>query len=60
MGVIFFWVIDESEGQTKTGRLLELAARSAAFLVRVSTLPLMRPLRKVALELIEVVEGAAA
>lgn len=58
MGVIFFWVIDESPEQASTTRLLELAAKSAAFLVRVSTLPLMRPLRKVALELIEVVQGA--
>src|SRR5438477_9168872 len=57
MGVIFFWVIDESPNQTRTARLLELASKSVAFLIRVSTLPLMRPLRKTALELIEIVEG---
>jgi AcrR family transcriptional regulator len=57
MGVIFFWVIDESTDQARTTRLLELAPKSAAFLVRVSTLPLMRPLRKTALQLIEIVEG---
>jgi len=27
MGVIFFWVIDESPAQARTGRLLELAAK---------------------------------
>jgi AcrR family transcriptional regulator len=57
MGVIFFWVIDESAEQARTARLLELATKSVAFLVRVSALPLMRPLRKTALQLIELVEG---
>ena len=57
MGVIFFWVIDESPHQARTGRLLELASRSVATLIRLSALPLMRPLRKVALQLIEIVKG---
>jgi AcrR family transcriptional regulator len=56
MGVIFFWVIDESQDQARTARLLDLAARSVATLIRVSALPLMRPLRKTALQLIEVVK----
>ena len=57
MGVIFFWVIDESADQARTARLLELASKSVATLIRVSGLPLMRPLRKTALELIQVVKG---
>ena len=57
MGVIFFWVIDESPGQMRTARLLELAAKSVTSLIRLSGLPLMRPVRKAALQLIEVVEG---
>ena len=57
MGVIFFWVIDESPDQTRTTRLLELASKSVATLVRLSGLPLMRPVRKAALQLIEVVKG---
>jgi AcrR family transcriptional regulator len=57
MGVIFFWVIDESPAQARTGRLLELATKSVAFLIKASALPLMRPLRKAALEMIEVVAG---
>src|SRR5216684_7942550 len=48
MGVIFFWVIDESPDQARTARLLDLAAKSVATLIRVSALPLMRPLRKAA------------
>jgi hypothetical protein len=55
--VIFFWVIDESPDQARTTRLLELATKSVVFLIRASTLPLMRPLRKTALQLIEIVEG---
>jgi AcrR family transcriptional regulator len=59
MGVIFFWVIDDSPEQTRTARLLALAAKSATSLIRVSGLPLMRPLRKTALQLIALVEGGA-
>jgi AcrR family transcriptional regulator len=59
MGVIFFWVIDESPGQARSKRLLTLGAKSVTSLIRVSALPLMRPVRKTALELIEIVKGAA-
>src|SRR5262249_52987588 len=57
MGVIFFWLIDESPHQTRTSRLLELGAKSVASLIRVSALPFMRPLRKAALQVIEIVKG---
>lgn len=57
MGVMFFWVIDESPQQARTARLLGLAAKSVTSLIRLSALPLMRPMRKAALQLIEVVEG---
>jgi len=57
MGVIFFWVIDESPDQARTSRLLDLSAKSVTALIRVSGLPLMRPVRKAALELIEIVKG---
>jgi AcrR family transcriptional regulator len=57
MGVIFFWVIDESPDQIRTTRLLELASKGIVTLIRLSALPLMRPLRKTVLELIEIVRG---
>ena len=57
MGVIFFWVIDESPQQTRTTRLLDVAVKSACSLIRVSALPFLRPLRKTALQLIEIVKG---
>ena len=57
MGVIFFWVLDDSPDQARTARLLELAVKSVTSLIRLSALPLMRPLRKSALQLIQLVEG---
>ena len=57
MGVIFFWVIDESPHQARTEKLLQLASKSVATLIRLSALPLMRPVRKTALQLIEIVKG---
>ena len=58
MGVIFFWVIDESREQARSNRLLDLAAKGVTSLIRVSALPLMRPVRKASLELVEIVKGA--
>ena len=57
MGVIFYWVTDESTAQERTGRLLNLAAKVAANLIRLAGLPLMRPARKTAVELIALVES---
>src|ERR1700678_3994632 len=54
MGVIFFWVVDDSPAQARAMRLLDLGSRIAATLLRLSTLPLTRPLRKTALELIRI------
>jgi AcrR family transcriptional regulator len=60
MGVIYFWVIDESPRQANSDRLLAIAAKSVAILIRISTLPLMRPLRKAALEVVQLVKGASS
>jgi len=60
MGVIFFWLIDDSPEQTRTARLLELAPKAVASLIRLSALPLMRPVRRTALQLIEIVKGGEA
>jgi hypothetical protein len=58
--VIFFWVIDDSPEQARTGLLLQVAAKSVTSLIKVSALPLMRPLRKTALQLIAIVNGDEA
>ena len=57
MGIILFWVTDDSPGQARTEKLLPLACKVVASLVRLSSLPLMRPLRKPVLEVIEIVVG---
>lgn len=57
MGVILFWVTDDSARQERTERLLPLACKIVASLVRFSSLPLMRPLRKPILQLVEIVVG---
>ena len=57
MGVIYFWVTDDSRGQQRTARLLNLGASIVATLLRIAGLPLTRPLRKVAIELIDTVKG---
>jgi AcrR family transcriptional regulator len=57
MGVILFWVTDDSAGQKRTQKLLPLACRVVSTLVRLSSLPLMRPLRRPILEIVEIVVG---
>jgi AcrR family transcriptional regulator len=58
MGVIYFWISDDSRGQQRTSRLLALGAKIIATLLRIAGLPLTRPVRKVAIELIETVKDA--
>lgn len=58
MGVIFFWVVDDSPQQARSGKLLNVATKTVAALVRLSSLPLMRPVRRTALEIVEIVVGA--
>jgi AcrR family transcriptional regulator len=57
MGIIFFWVTDESPKQARTARLLDLSTKIVTALIRWAALPLARPLRKPVLELIEIVKG---
>ena len=57
MGIILFWVTDDSAAQARTAQLLKLAVRIVARLVQMSALPFMRPVRKTVVELIEIVKG---
>ena len=56
MGVIFFWVTDESPAQSRALRMLDLGAKIVASLIRLAGLPLTRPMQKAAIELIELVK----
>jgi hypothetical protein len=57
MSVLLFWVTDDSPRQDRTERLLDVGSRIAAGLIHISGLPFMRPLRKTALELIEIIKS---
>jgi hypothetical protein len=60
MGAIYFWVIDESPKQVNSERLLAIATRSITALIRISALPLMRPVRKAVLQAFQIVKGTAS
>jgi AcrR family transcriptional regulator len=60
MGLILFWVVDDSPEQGRTRSLLKLSSKAAVSLIRLSGLPLMRGVRRTAVQLIEVAKGGEA
>ncbi|HEY6349644.1 MAG TPA: TetR family transcriptional regulator [Candidatus Angelobacter sp.] len=55
MGLILFWIYDRSPSQARTQRLMEKSLGLLITLIRLAGLPLMRPLRRTVLELLETV-----
>jgi AcrR family transcriptional regulator len=55
MAIILFWLYDRSPHQERTHKLMEKSLGLLVNLLRVSALPLMKPLRKTMLELVEAV-----
>ena len=53
MALIMFWLYDRSPNQERTRRLMEKSLGLLVNLLRISALPLMKPLRKTVLELAE-------
>jgi AcrR family transcriptional regulator len=53
MALILFWIYDRSPHQQRTQRLMEKSLGLVVTLIRLSSLPLMRPLRRTVLELME-------
>jgi len=53
MALIMFWLYDRSPGQQRTEKLIEKSLGLLVNLLRISSLPLMKPLRKAALDLVE-------
>ncbi len=53
MALIMFWLYDRSPNQERTQRLMEKSLGLLVNLLRLSALPLMKPLRKAVLELVE-------
>jgi AcrR family transcriptional regulator len=56
MGVILFWIFDESPGQMRTQKLLDGTLDIVVRLVRISSLPLMGPLRKRLLSVVRAIQ----
>jgi len=57
MGLLLFWVYDSSPAQTRTKQLFEKSLSIVVNLIKFSSLPLMRPVRKLATDLFEIVYG---
>jgi AcrR family transcriptional regulator len=57
MGLILFWIYDRSEGQVKTRGLLDKSLRVVVRLIKLSGLPLMRPLRRMVIDLMNAAIG---
>jgi len=55
MGIILFWLYDRSPRQQRTSQLMEKSLGLIIGLLRLSSLPLMKPLRKSMLDLVETV-----
>ena len=55
MGLLLFWVYDPSPGQAKTYQLFEKSLSTIVRLVQFSSLPLLRPVRRLVIDLFEVV-----
>jgi AcrR family transcriptional regulator len=53
MALIMFWLYDRSPNQEKNQKLMDKSLGLLVNLLRVSSLPLMRPLRKTVLELVD-------
>jgi AcrR family transcriptional regulator len=59
MGVILFWVYDSSPGQRRTDVLLEKTLKMMVLTLRLAGLPFLRPMHRLAAELLQAVYGKA-
>jgi AcrR family transcriptional regulator len=57
MGLLLFWVYDSSAAQTRTRQLFQKSLSIVVNLIKFSSFPLMRPVRKLATDLLEIVYG---
>ena len=57
MGLILFWIYDRTDDQSKTRALLDKSLRVVVRLVKLSGLPLMRPLRRMVTDLMDAAMG---
>ncbi len=57
MGILLFWIFDRSSGQQRTRMLIDKSLHAVVRLIQLSGLPLMRPVRKMLLDVVETVAG---
>ena len=57
MGIILFWIYDRSPSQTRTRELVEKSLAVVVRLVKLADLPLMRPVRRIVIDLVKTVTG---
>jgi len=57
MGILLFWIYDTSPKQTRTRQLFQKSLSIVVNLIKFSSLPLLRPVRKIATDLMEIVYG---
>jgi len=60
MGLILFWVYDKSPEQKRTQLLFDKTLKMLLVTLRIAGIPLLRPLHRLAGELLEVVYGEAS
>jgi len=59
MGVILFWIHDQSPGRVRTRRFLERTLEIVVRLIELASNPLMLPLRKTTLKLLAEIKDSA-
>jgi AcrR family transcriptional regulator len=57
MGILLFWVYDRSKRQRRTEMLFEKSLSIVAGLIKLSSFPLLKPVRKLIVDLLETVYG---
>ncbi|HEY6389690.1 MAG TPA: TetR/AcrR family transcriptional regulator, partial [Bryobacteraceae bacterium] len=55
MGLILFWIYDRSPEQARTERLVDKSLGIVTGILKLSKSPFMRPVRRIAIELLEAV-----
>ena len=60
MGLILYWIYDRSPSQKRTSLLLDKSLAIVVRLIKLADLPLMRPLRRIVIDLVETVAGERA
>ena len=60
MGLLLFWIYDRSPDQSRSRELLDRSLKIVLLLIKLSNLPLMKPARRAALGIVEILDTAPA